>query len=60
MSEKDDTRSGVPRSIFSTEQREGDALLSKECLRFLRHVENEVSYYPVAESSVDKSLTTSH
>ena len=45
--------------FFSTEQREGDALLSKECLRFLRHVENEVSYYPVAESSVDKSLTTS-
>ena len=46
--------------FFSTEQREGDAFLSKECLHFLRCVENEVSYYPVAESSVDKSLTTSY
>ena len=46
--------------FFSTEQREVDALLSKECLRFLQCVENEVSYYPVAESSVDKSLTTSY
>ena len=46
--------------FFSTEQREVDALLSKECLHFLQCVENEVSYYPVAESSVDKSLTTSY
>ena len=45
--------------FFSTEQRKGNALLSKECHRFLQRVENEVSYYPVAESSVDKSLTTS-
>lgn len=45
--------------FYSEEQRKREALLSKQCIHHLQCVENEVSYYPVAESSVDKSLTTS-
>lgn len=32
---------------------------SAECTTILKNVENEVSYFPVAESTVDKSFTTS-
>lgn len=45
--------------FFSDNQLSNRNLFSDECKTFLRNVENEASYFPVAESSVDKSLYTS-
>ena len=45
--------------FFSEEQVSNRNLLSDECKTLLSNVENDVSYFPIAESSVDKSLYTS-
>lgn len=47
------------REFFSDSMRENKDLLSKECKTLLENVENEVIYYPIPESIVDKSLKTS-
>jgi len=50
----------VFRSEFYTvKQLDSRSVLSEECKRILTNVEKEAIYYPVAESSVDKSLRTS-
>lgn len=48
------------RDFFSDSMRENRELLSEECKTFLTNVENDVEYYPIPESSVDKSLKTSY
>lgn len=45
--------------FFSDQQRKKMELYSEECKTILRNVEKDVSYFPVAESSVDKALKTS-
>lgn len=45
--------------FYSTGLREKEDMLSKECRAALQNVENEVVYYPVPESTLDHSLTTS-
>ena len=40
--------------------REKEELLSDECKTLLQNVEKEVSYFPIPESTVDKSLKTSY
>lgn len=47
------------RDFFSREMLAEKDRLSNECIIFLENVENEVIYYPVPESTVDKSLKTS-
>ena len=48
------------RNYFYSEQlMEKKSCLSEECKALLTVVENEASYYPIPESSVDKSLKTS-
>lgn len=44
--------------FYSEEMRKEKELLSEPCKTFLRNVEKEVSYYPIPESTVDKSLKT--
>lgn len=52
--------SGTYREKFgSKEQKAVKEQLSEECRAFLENVENEVIYYPVPESTVDKELKTS-
>ena len=46
--------------FFSDEQKNNMDKYSSECKALLKAVENEAIYYPVAESSVDKVLTTSY
>lgn len=46
------------RDFFSDSMRENRERLSEECKTFLTNVENDVDYYPIPESSVDKSLKT--
>lgn len=48
------------RDFFSDDMREHREQLSDECKTLLENVENEVSYYPIPESNVDKSLKTSY
>lgn len=43
----------------SDEMKEIEEYLSEECRRFQRNVENEASYFPIPESTVDKSLDIS-
>jgi len=45
--------------FYSDKQLNSRNILSKECKSILTNVEKDTIYYPVAESSVDKSLTTS-
>ena len=45
--------------FFSNEQMANKFLYEEECKTILHNVENDVSYYPVANSTVDKSLNTS-
>ena len=45
--------------FYSKEQLENKYMYSDQCKRILNNVENDVSYFPVAESSVDKALDTS-
>lgn len=45
--------------FFSYEMRKEKENLSSQCKTFLQNVEKEVSYYPIPESTVDKSLKTS-
>ena len=48
------------RNYFYSEQlMEKKSCVSEECKALLTVVENEASYYPIPESSVDKSLKTS-
>lgn len=48
------------RSGFFSETMRGEADdLSKECKTFLKNVENEAIYFPIPESTVDKSLEVS-
>jgi len=44
--------------FYSEKQLEKIDLYSDECKTVLHNVENDVSYFPVAESTVDKSLKT--
>lgn len=46
-------------NFFSDEQLKGKVQLSEECRRHLDYVKNDTNYYPVPESTVDKSLFTS-
>lgn len=46
--------------FFADELFEKKDYLSEECKTILTHVENDVSYYPIPESTVDKSLKTSY
>ena len=48
------------REFFSIGMFEEKEELSEECKTFLENVENEVIYYPIPESTVDKSLKTSY
>ena len=48
------------RDFFSSSMREKEELLSDECKTLLQNVEKEVSYFPIPESTVDKSLKTSY
>ena len=45
-------------NFFSEDQMENKERYNDECKSILRNVEREAIYYPVAESSVDKSYTT--
>ena len=45
--------------FYSDEQLKKRHLYKRVCKTILNNVENEVSYFPVAEASVDKSLTVS-
>ena len=45
--------------FFSEEQMENEGKYSVQCKNILKNVESDAIYYPVAESSVDKSNTTS-
>lgn len=45
--------------FFSKELWEKESMLSDECKSFMLDVENEVTYYPIPESTVDKALTVS-
>ena len=45
-------------NFFSDEQLKGKVQLSEECRRHLDYVKNDTNYYPVPESTVDKSLFT--
>ena len=44
--------------FYSEEMLTNKNAYSGECKTILRNVENDLSYFPVAESSVDKALTT--
>lgn len=44
--------------FFSEKQRAEKSKLSDDCRHYLTHVENDVSYYPVPNSTVDKALYT--
>lgn len=46
--------------FYSDEMWEKIDLLSSECKALMKNVENEVSYYPIPESTVDKSLKISY
>ncbi len=46
-------------SFFSEEMRNKEDYLSLECKTFLKNVEKEAVYFPIPESSVDKSLKIS-
>ena len=48
------------RGFFGDEQLSQKEQYSSECKTILTNVENDVSYFPVAESSVDKALTVSY
>ena len=48
-----------PNYFYSEQLMEKKSCLSEECKALLTVVENEASYYPIPESSVDKSLKTS-
>ena len=45
-------------NFFSDKQLKGKVQLSEECRRHLDYVKNDANYYPVPESTVDKSLFT--
>ena len=45
--------------FYSQEQLENREYYSDECRAILKHVEKDVSYFPVAEASVDKASNTS-
>ncbi|MGN1166753.1 MAG: M23 family metallopeptidase [Lachnospiraceae bacterium] len=45
--------------FFSEEMWKDEEILSDQCRKYLKNVEKEASYYPIPESSVDKSLKTS-
>lgn len=48
------------RDLFYSENlKEKEDLLSEECRVALKHVEKEAVYYPIPESTIDHSLTTS-
>lgn len=47
------------QNFYSDAMRKDMSNLSKECISLLKNVENEANYYPIPESTVDKSLTTS-
>lgn len=48
------------RDMFGSEElKEHYSILSEACKSRIRNVEKEVSYYPIPESTVDKSLDTS-
>lgn len=53
------TDSKFRNEFFSDQQRKEMELYSEECKTILRNVEKDVSYFPVAESTVDKVLNTS-
>ena len=46
-------------NFYSEELKEKEDILSEECRGRLKNVENEVVYYPIPESTLDNSLTTS-
>lgn len=46
-------------SFYSDKMHEIEEYLSNECRTFQQNVENEVSYFPIPESTVDKSLDIS-
>lgn len=46
-------------NFYSEELKEKEDILSEECRSRLKNVENEVVYYPIPESTLDNSLTTS-
>lgn len=46
--------------FYSKKQLVNKQMYSPECITFLNNVENDVSYFPVAESSVDKALKVSY
>lgn len=45
--------------FYSEQMRKDKEELSDDCRRFLRNVEKEVRYFPIPESTVDKSLKVS-
>lgn len=46
--------------FFSDEMRKKEEILSEQCRRYLKQVENEAVYFPVPESSVNSALKTSY
>lgn len=46
--------------FYSDDMRKKKELLSKECRSLLSNVEKEATYFPIPESTVDKSLTVSY
>ncbi len=59
-SKKSITDEDFRNEFFSDEMRERESLLSEQCRRYLKQVENEAVYFPVPESSVNSSLRTSY
>lgn len=47
-------------NFFSEEMRKDKELFSEQCKKYIENVEKEASYYPIPESTVDKSLKTSY
>ena len=48
------------REFFCDAMRKHEGLLSEACRKMLSNVENEVTYFPIPESTVDKSLKVSY
>ncbi len=53
------TEAQYRQDFYSDAMWEEKDSLSKECISLLENVEKEVNYYPIPDSTVDKSLTTS-
>ncbi len=48
------------KTFYSESMRENVGYWSKECITFLKNVENEAVYFPIPTSSVDKSLRVAY